>query len=177
MKSIYSVKFARKRKGVTDYRKRLKLLISGKPRLVIRKSLNNIIAQIVEYSPEGDKIIASANSTELKKYGWNFNRGNLPAAYLTGLLVGKKAKEAGINEAILDAGCYFPTRGSRIYSAMKGAKLYINVPSSEEVLPSEERIKGKHIKHIAEDISKEFEKVKSRIEENGKKEERTRKKG
>ena len=43
------VPFKRKREGKTDYKKRLKLLSSSKPRLVIRKSLKNMTVQIIEY--------------------------------------------------------------------------------------------------------------------------------
>ena len=46
----HRIKFRRKREGKTDYRKRLKLLLGGKPRLVVRKSLKNITAQIAVYS-------------------------------------------------------------------------------------------------------------------------------
>ena len=41
--------FKRKRLGITDYKKRLSLLLSNKPRLVIRKSLKHINVQIIEY--------------------------------------------------------------------------------------------------------------------------------
>ena len=41
--------YRRKREGKTDYRKRLRLLLSGKPRLVIRRSLRDISAQVIEY--------------------------------------------------------------------------------------------------------------------------------
>ena len=66
--------FKRKRLGKTDYRKRLKLLLANKSRLVVRKSLKSILAQIVEYGEKGDKIVVSAHSSELKKYGYNGNR-------------------------------------------------------------------------------------------------------
>jgi large subunit ribosomal protein L18 len=36
----------------------------------------------------------------------------------------------------------------------------VNVPYSKEILPSEDRIKGKH---ISEEISKQFEDVKNKI--------------
>ena len=57
----YRVPFRRRREGKTDYRKRLKLLLSRKPRLVVRKSLNNIIAQIVEYDEKGDRVVVSGD--------------------------------------------------------------------------------------------------------------------
>ena len=50
MKNIISVQYARKRKNLTDYRKRLKLIMSGKERLVIRKTSGQIIVQITKFS-------------------------------------------------------------------------------------------------------------------------------
>jgi len=84
--------FKRKRIGKTDYRKRLRFLLANKPRIVVRKSLKNISAQIVEYNGKGDKVVVGAHSAELKKYGWQSGNGNLPAAYLVGLIAGTKAK-------------------------------------------------------------------------------------
>ena len=98
--TIKSVPFRRKREGKTNYKKRLKILLHRKPRLVIRKSLNSIIAQIVEYNADGDKVVLSAHSKELGKFGWKPNKGNLPSAYLIGLLIGKKAKENGANQRL-----------------------------------------------------------------------------
>ncbi len=94
MKSVIKrVEYRRKRKGKTNYKKRLNLLLSNKPRLVIRKTLTNTIAQIVNYDENGDKTIISAKSSELTKIGWKMNTGNIPAAYLTGMLLAKKSKE------------------------------------------------------------------------------------
>jgi len=165
----------RKREGKTNYKKRIRLLLSNKPRLVIRPSLNNISAQIVEYHQKGDKIIASANSKELDKIGWKFSKGNLPAAYLTGVLAGINAKEKGIKEAILDIGLSTPTKGSRIFACLKGViDSGVNVPASKEIFPSEDRIKGEHIaKHASSiktkenidltQIPKTFEEIKNKI--------------
>src|SRR3972149_5227263 len=122
------IQFRRRRKQKTNLNKRLALLKSGKTRLVVRRRLNNISVQFINYNKEGDKTIASAFSPELKKYGWNFSNGNIPAAYLTGLLAGFKAK-ARVKTAILDAGLQTSTKGSRIYSALKGViDSGINVP-------------------------------------------------
>ena len=41
----YTVKFRRKREGKTDYKKRIKYISSGKTRIVIRVSNNNIKVQ------------------------------------------------------------------------------------------------------------------------------------
>lgn len=152
----YVVPHRRRREGKTDYRARLKLLLSGKPRLVVRKSLKHIRAQIVEYDPNGDKTIVSASSEELKKYGWNAPTGNVPAAYLVGLLIGKKSLKKKIKEAILDVGLYRVTKGSRIFAVLKGAlDAGLQVPHSEEILPNEERIKGLHIVNYAKTLKEQ----------------------
>jgi large subunit ribosomal protein L18 len=154
------IKFKRRIEGKTNYRKRLALLKSGKVRLVIRKSLSNISVQLVNFNPSGDQTVASAVSSELKKFGWT-KTGNIPAAYLTGLLAGKKAKEKNVTEAVLDLGVQTSTKGSRIYAALKGVlDAGIDIPHSKDILPSEDRINGKH---ISEEISKQFDDVKKKI--------------
>jgi putative ABC transport system ATP-binding protein len=83
---------------------------------------------------------------ELKKIGWTFACDNLPAAYLTGLLIGKRSLDKKITDAVLDSGLHTSVKGSRVYAVVKGAKdAGLNVPVNEEILPSEERIKGEHI--------------------------------
>jgi len=160
MKKSYLMQFKRRRENKTNYRKRIALLKSDKTRLVIRRSLSNITVQFVNFLPKGDETIASATSAELKKLGWS-RTGNIPASYLTGLLAGKKAKDKKIDEAILDLGLNISTKGSRIYAALKGVlDSGIKVPHSEDILPSEDRIKGKH---ISEDLEKQFEDVKNKI--------------
>jgi len=145
----------RRRELKTDYHKRFRLLKSGKPRIVVRKSVKNILCQVVEYQPSGDKTLFSADSKELKKLGWNAGTGNIPAAYLTGLLCGTRAK-GKIKEAVLDSGLYRSTKGSRIYAALKGAvDGGLNVPHSEDILPNEDRLKGQHVASYAEHLKKE----------------------
>ncbi len=146
MKKIIAVQFDRKRKKATDYRKRLKLLSSGKERLIIRKTSNHIIVQIASFGEKGDNILASASSNQLAKYGWTIGRKNIPAAYLTGLLAGKLAIAKKIKHAILDAGTQKPASNGKIYAALKGAiDAGLEVPASKEIFPSEERISCKHI--------------------------------
>ncbi len=148
-----------KRTGKTNYHKRLRLLMSGKPRLVIRKSLTNMTTQIVKYGPEGDKVDLCAHSSELKKFGWNKNKGNIPSAYLTGLLLGIKAKKKGIDNLILDIGVQKP--GQRIYAVLKGAvDAGLNIPHSEDILPDEKRVRGEH---ISKEITQIFDETKNKI--------------
>lgn len=154
------IKFKRRMERKTNYRKRLALLKSGKVRLVIRKSLSNISVQLVNFNPSGDQTVVSAVSSELKKFGWT-KTGNIPAAYLTGLLAGKKAREKNVTEAVLDIGVQTSTKGSRIYAALKGVlDAGMNIPHSKDILPSEDRINGKH---ISEEVSKQFDDVKKKI--------------
>jgi len=142
----YKVKFRRRREGKTDYRRRLALLKSGLPRLVVRRTNRHIIVQVIEYSPGGDRTLAHALSKELRKFGWRYSLKSTPAAYLTGYLAALRAKRAGVEEAVLDVGRQASTRGSRIYAALKGAvDAGLRIPHGEEILPEEERIRGGHI--------------------------------
>ncbi len=161
-----TIQFRRKRERKTNYKKRLKILLAQKPRLVVRPSLKNITAQIIEYHPKGDITVVNAGSEELEKLGWKFNKGNVPSAYLTGLLIGQKAKEKDIKEAVLDTGLCSLTKGSRIFACLKGAiDAGLNIPCSEDIFPEESRIKGEHIASFRkiENFSKEFESIKNKI--------------
>ena len=150
----------RKRLGKTDYKARFRLLSSGKPRLVIRKSLRNLTAQVITYEKKGDRVIAASSSNELKTFGLTSKRRNIPTAYLVGYLLAKKAKQKKIANAIFDMGLYAKTKGSVLFACLKGAiDGGMNVPHSKEIFPSEERIKGKHLKDSVsvEDITKSIQ--------------------
>lgn len=156
-KNVHVVPFRRKREGKTNYKKRLKLLLSNKVRLLIRKSLKNILIQLIEYHEQGDKIIISISSKVLERdYGWKMNKGNVPAAYLTGLLAGLKAKQKGLKEAILDTGLQQSSvKCSRIYAALKGViDAGLVIPCSQEMLSNEETITGKKIAQYAAQLKK-----------------------
>jgi large subunit ribosomal protein L18 len=165
MKKRYTLKYRRRREGKTNYKKRISILKSGKRRLVIRKSLTSIYIQLIEFKLEGDRIAASSSGAELKKIGWSHSTGNVPAAYLIGLLAGKKIAKLGIKDAILDIGMQKNISGSRIYAALKGViDAGVNVPYSKDIIPSEDRIKGKHIADYRKvDITKDFEIIKKKI--------------
>jgi large subunit ribosomal protein L18 len=143
----YHVKPRRYRERKTDYRLRLKLLRSRKPRIVVRKSLKATRVQFVEYNPEGDKILVSAISNELiKEYGWKYSVATTPAAYLTGLLAGKRAKDKGIKQGVLDIGLYHPTIGSVVFATLKGIlDAGVECPHGAEMFPKEDRINGTHL--------------------------------
>jgi large subunit ribosomal protein L18 len=159
----YKVPYRRRREGKTNYRKRLKLLLSRKPRLVVRITNRRVIAQIIEYHPDGDRVLVGVDSTMLARdYGWKGDLNNTPAAYLTGLLVAKKALEKGIKEAILDIGLHTPTRGGRVFAVLRGAvEAGLEIPHSPEVLPDDSRIRGEHIAQYYEmrpELFSEYEK-------------------
>ncbi|MEM4282350.1 MAG: 50S ribosomal protein L18 [Candidatus Woesearchaeota archaeon] len=150
MRQNYTVKFRRKLSGKTNYHIRLKLLSSGLPRLVIRKSLHNLVVQIVLFEENGDKVVSSAHTRELIKLGWKASRDNLPAAYLCGLLAGKKALAKNISKCIADIGMQASTSGSRIYAALKGAlDAGLSIPVAPDILPSYERVSGRDIESWA----------------------------
>jgi large subunit ribosomal protein L18 len=157
------VPYRRRREGKTDFRKRLRHLKAGLPRLVVRRTLTKTIVQVAEYKPEGDRILAQATSPELAKMGWTASTSTVPAAYLTGLLAAKRAAKAGVEEVILDGGLGRPTNGGKVFSALQGAlDGGLWVPHGEEVLPSEERIRGEH---LSPEIPPMFDKVKDKIME------------
>jgi large subunit ribosomal protein L18 len=114
---MYRMVRRRRRTATTNYPKRIRELKGGMPRLVVRKSNRGVLLQVVNYEENGDKVVASATSKDLKKMGWE-PRCNIPTAYLTGLLLAKKWK----GEATLDIGLYKPVKGSVVFAAAKGAQ-------------------------------------------------------
>jgi large subunit ribosomal protein L18 len=153
--------FRRRREGKTDFKARKNLLMSGKARLVIRKTNKYLIAQIIKSDAAQDSVKIGVNSKKLTEMGWKGSFKNIPSAYLTGLLLGKKSIDAGIKEAILDMGLQRSTKGSKIYAVLKGCiDAGLSIAHSDEILPSEDRISGKHIN---EKITSEFEKLKKKI--------------
>jgi len=168
-KKVKPIPYKRKRQGKTNYKKRLHVLLAKKPRLVIRTTNTKIITQIINFKTTGDIVLVSADSSALKKYGWNFSFKNLSAAYLTGYFIGKKALKKDIKEAVFDIGFKSPIKGNKIYACLKGAlDAGLTVPHSKEVFPSEERISGKHIRDYALKIKEtpEYQKLFSKLLKN-----------
>lgn len=152
--SRYKVAFKRRKEGKTNYGARLKLIELDKLRLVVRITNNHVIAQIVKVALEGDETVISAHSNELKKMGWLGSTKNSSAAYLTGFLCGKKALNAGVDEAILDIGLRSPTKGTNVFAVLKGAvDAGLNIPHGSAILPSDERINGEHVAQYAESLT------------------------
>ncbi len=158
----YRVPLRRRREGRTDYRRRLALLKAREPRAVVRRSLGSTRVQFVDSTAAGDIVVASAVSKDLVRYGWDGPTGNVPAAYMTGFLAGRRAAAAGVKEAVLDIGLHTPTRGGRVFAALRGIlDAGVSVPHGEGSLPKEARVRGEH---ISEDAVARFENVKSRME-------------
>nr|AJS11961.1 50S ribosomal protein L18P [uncultured archaeon] len=155
--------YRRKQEGRTDYKRRLVLLKSGLARLVIRTSNKSVQAQVVVYEPDGDRILATARATDLKKFGWKSATGNTPAAYLTGMLIAHKLASVKKydGDIIVDIGLQKHHPGGRIYAVVKGAiDGGLPVRVSDEALPDDSRVSGAHIN---ESLAKELEAVKTKL--------------
>ena len=148
----YKVPKRRRREGKTNYYKRYKYILSGKLRLVVRKTNKYIWAQVVKATPIGDVTIVAAHSRELvKKFGWKAGCKNIPAAYLVGFLVGLRAVKARITEAIPDIGLHRAIKGAKVFAVIKGANdAGMKIPVSEEIIPTVDRIRGETIAKYAE---------------------------
>ncbi|MEM3841425.1 MAG: 50S ribosomal protein L18 [Candidatus Micrarchaeaceae archaeon] len=139
---MYTFVKKRRKKALTDYPMRVRLLKGNRNRLVIRRSNRGIIVQAVKYSPDGDIVINSARSIELKKVGWEPRR-NTPTAYLTGMALAKKLR-GNNDEYVLDIGVHTPSKASVLFAAALGAadngiKLINNIDFDRD------RLSGKHI--------------------------------
>ncbi|WP_226039039.1 50S ribosomal protein L18 [Natrinema sp. DC36] len=149
----YKVPMRRRREVRTDYHQRLRLLKSGKPRLVARKSNKHTTAQLITPGPQGDETLASAHSSDLAEYGWDAPTSNISAAYLTGLLAGKRAVDAGLEEAVLDIGLNTATPGNKVFAVQEGAiDAGLEIPHNDSVLADWSRTRGEHIAEYAEQL-------------------------
>jgi large subunit ribosomal protein L18 len=124
-----------------------------------------MIAQIINAKVIGDEVVVSAHSSELTKtYGWQGGCGNVSAAYLTGLLCGYRAVAHGVKKAVLDIGLQSPSRGARVFAALKGVlDAGVTLPHGENVLPDEKRIHGQHIVDYANLLSSNPEEYQKRF--------------
>lgn len=157
-----TILYRRRMEQRTDYKNRLKLLQSKKPRLVLRLTNQKVIAQIVTFELLGDKVGMGVDSGNLREMGWNYSGKNFPAAYLTGLLLAKRAVKKGYTEAVLDLGLSAKPKKSRAYAFLKGALdggLKIPHGENKDIFPSEDLINGKHIAAYASQLKgkKEYE--------------------
>ena len=152
------LRFKRRRNAETDYHRRSRMLRGGLPRAVVRVSNTQVTCQLVSYEPEGDRVLESITGKSLvdsHKWPSDASRKSVPACYLAGFAMGTSAISNGHSRAILDIGLAASSTGNRAYSALKGMiDAGMEIPHSEEVLPSEERINGEHIGDgIAKDVA------------------------
>lgn len=128
----------------TDYRSRIELLKSGKPRLVVRKTNRYLIAQIVLSENAQDRVVLGASSKMLLQKGWpetaSGSLKSLGAAYLTGTIIALNA-DGKFKDLILDIGMQRSLPKSRLYAVVKGAiDKGMKINCSKEMLPSDEEI-------------------------------------
>lgn len=95
--SRYQVKYRRRREGKTDFYARRRLIQqdknkydSKKYRLVVRRTNKRIITQITYATIQGDRVLAAADSFELRKFGLEAGFTNYASAYATGLLLARR---------------------------------------------------------------------------------------
>ena len=76
-----------------------------KYRLVVRFTNTRVLCQIMYATIDGDKVLAAADSCELGRYGLTVGLKNYPAAYCTGLLVGRRAlQKLGLDDTYTGVG-------------------------------------------------------------------------
>jgi len=156
----------RRKEGKTDYLKRLKLLKSDSPRVVFRKTNRYILAQYITSSEAQDKAEISIISKKLEKFGWpkefEGSLKSVPAAYLTGMLLGKEIKKNKLETPIVDLGMIRALSKSKVFAFIKGLiDSGIEIKCDGKNFPEEERLSGKNLK---KDFSKTFKEIKSKIE-------------
>ena len=138
------------------------MLMGKRDFITVNITNENTQVQILKPGMTGDKVVASAHSRYLLEKGWKGSRKNVPAAYLTGYLAGKKALGQGAKDAILYTGTRKYTQ--RMAAALKGViDAGVEVPANEETFPSDDRINGEHLT-----VKNEISKIKSTIDSEAK---------
>ena len=160
------IKKRRRREGKTNYLRRLKILSGERPRIVVRRTNRYIIGQYVKSIESNDKVEIGVTSKLLIKYGWpkelEGSLKSIPAAYLTGLLLGKTILEKDKKSSpIVDFGIQRAVHKSRIFAFNNGLiDSGLKIKHNEKTLPEKERLKGIHVK---KDVEKILNEVKEKI--------------
>ena len=177
------VKPKRRRQAKTDYYARRRLVQqdknkydSKKYRLVVRRTNTKFITQIIFSTMTGDRVLCSAESTELRQHGLTAGLTNYSAAYSTGLLLARRLlKQVGLNDlykatsdingeyfnvdddvdddkrpfkALLDVGLQSTTTGARLLGVLKGAcDGGLNIPHKTKRFPGYSRAKVTQIEN------------------------------
>jgi len=168
----FQTRYRRRREGKTDYHARKALIIqdknkynSHKYRLVARVTCSRVICQVIYATIQGDKVLAAADSRELKRFGLESGLANYAACYATGILVARrllnktgldkiyvgakktdgedydvegesKGKQKRPFKAVLDVGLIRTTTGNRVFGCLKGAcDGGLHVPHSTKRFP------------------------------------------
>jgi large subunit ribosomal protein L18 len=140
----YSRILRRLREEKTNYGKRSTMLMGKRNFATVLISNENTQVQVLRPEMAGDQVVASAHSRILLKNGWKGSRKNIPAAYLTGYMAGKRALLDGTRDAILYTGTRRYTQ--RTAAAVKGmVDAGLEVPADPETFPPDERINGEHL--------------------------------
>ncbi len=154
----YRMPYRRRREAKTNYAKRLALIKSRLPRMVMRKTNKGLIIQFVEFAQGGDKIVYGTTTQALSKmFGWPAKR-NTWSAYLIGLYAGVGAKKKGIKTFVADIGMHTPSKGSILFAALKGA-----VDAGLETSYNEENLPTQKLNNVPESLKQTFENVKKHI--------------
>jgi len=169
----FQVKYRRRREGKTDYRARKRLVVQEKNkyqshrfRFVVRFTNTTVVTQIIYAEIDGDKVLSSAYSSELPRFGLSVGLKNYAAAYATGLLLARRTlkklkmdteyqgnttidgnvfqpealEERRPFKALLDVGTRATTTGARLFGALKGASDGgFFVPHNEKRFPGFDR--------------------------------------
>ncbi|MBI5223113.1 50S ribosomal protein L18 [Candidatus Micrarchaeota archaeon] len=155
----FTVAFRRRRDGKTNFAKRLALVKSGLPRMVVRRSNKNLLVQFVTFDPKGDKTLLSFDGFHLAKNHKWISKRNVWTAYLVGLAAGKMAQKKGVKDFVFDMGLYTPSKGSVVFAALKGAvdSGLTSTSMSEEKVPTEK------LSNPPEALKASFEDVKKKL--------------
>ena len=156
----------RRKENKTDYLKRLKLLKSKTPRVIFRKTNKYVIAQYVTSKQTQDKIEIQVNSKHLLKHGWpkefEGSLKSIPAAYLTGFIIGKKIIKGKKETPIVDFGMIKTLHKTKIFGFLKGLiDAGVKIKSDDKIFPDKDVITGKKLK---KDFTKIFDEIKGKIE-------------
>ncbi|MDD3446838.1 MAG: 50S ribosomal protein L18 [Zavarzinia sp.] len=85
-------------------RTRLRKLANGRPRLSVFRSSQHIYAQVID--DVSGRTVAAASTIDKELKGSLKTGADMEAAKAVGLLVAKRAKEAGIDAVVFDRGGY-----------------------------------------------------------------------
>ena len=154
----FVVPYRRRREGKTNFTKRLALIKSGQPRMVVRKSNCDVLVQFIHFDPKGDKTFVSVSGKQLaKEFKWPHAR-NTWTAYLVGFKAARMAKSKGVEKFVLDTGRYTPSKGSLMFAALKGA-----ADSGMKVDFDSEKVLEDKINNPPEKVKTVFQQIKKQL--------------